>query len=541
MDEHKQQRRTARRRPESVGGPSARAATKPRSAAVPARSARSSSRTAGSERPAADAPAERPAVPGDVERAMSAFDAFLYRGDENPRTRSMLLAVCPLEGIPDRERVVATLERASRVITRLRQKVVAPPIPLVLPSWIVDPDFDLAYHVRFHRLQAPGSPQALLGLVQREAMRKLDESRPLWEITIVEGLNGEHSAVVLKISHAFADGVGAVKLFAEMFNAQPDVDLGPLPPAPVPEDVTPDDLMREALRRSPHGALEGAKLAGLLALGTSKFLLTNPKGTVKSARKILKSLEKVFGDLAEPSPLLRRRSLSRGAISFDVTVDALKKAGRAAGGSLNDAYLAGIGGALRRYHLALDSEVPELPLAMPVNLRRGHENDTGNYFGAMLFGLPLHVADPAERVAALRAIVQARRQEPAIAAPAWLAPLMARLPSELRATLASKLGSPDVQASNIVGSPVPVWFAGRRVTGAYAFGPVPNIAAMFTLQSFVGQCHVGITYDTAAIADPKLFAECLEAGFGEVLRLGGRGASITPPVLGRALRPKAAS
>lgn len=478
-------------------------------------------------------------VPADVERAMSAFDAFLYRSDENPRTRSLLIAVCPLEGIPDRERVVATIERASRVITRLRQKVVAPPIPFVLPSWIVDPDFDLAYHVRFHRLQPPGSPQALLGIVQREAMRKLDETRPLWEITIVEGLNGEHAAVVLKISHAFADGVGAIKLFAQMFHPEPDVDLGPMPPAPVPEDVTPDELLREALRRTPHGALEAAKLAGLLALGTSKFLVTNPKGSVKSARKLVKSFEKVFGDLTEPSPLLRGRSLSRGAISFDVAVDALKKSGKAADGSLNDAYLAGIAGALRRYHHALDADVHELPIAMPVNLRRGHESDTGNYFGAVLFGLPLHVEDPAERIAAIRAMVQARRQEPATAAPSWFAPLLARLPAEMRGALASKLGSPDVQASNIVGSPVPVYFAGRRVTGSYAFGPVPNIAAMFTLQSFVGQCHVGITFDPAAITDAKLFAECLESGFGEVLRLAGRTESITPPVLGRALRAKA--
>jgi diacylglycerol O-acyltransferase len=477
----------------------------------------------------------------DDEREMSAFDAWLFRGDENPRTRSMLIAVCPLQGTPDRERVVATLDRASRIIIRLRQKVVAPPIPMLLPAWIVDPDFDLSYHIRFHRLHAPGSPQALLGIVQREAMRKLDESRPLWEVTIVEGLNGDHAAVVLKISHAFADGVGALKLFAELFHASPDADLGPLPPTPVPEDVTPDDLLREALRRTPHATLQGAKLAGLVALGTSKFLVQNPSGSVQSVRKIVKSLERVFGDLAQPSPLLRGRSLSRGAISFDVAVADLKKAAKAAGGSLNDAYLAGIGGTLRRYHLAMDAEVPELPLAMPVNLRRGHEAATGNYFGAMLFGMPLHVEDPAERIAALRAIVQGRRQEPAIAAPAWLAPLMARLPTELRDGLAAKLGSPDIQASNIMGSPTPVYFAGCRVAGSYAFGPVPNIAAMFTLQSFVGTCNVGITYDPAAIVEPKLFAECLEAGFGEVLRLGHRRASITEPVLGRALRPKAAA
>ena len=128
-----------------------------------------------------------------------------------------------------------------------------------------------------------------------------------------------------------------------------------------------------------------------------------------------------------------------------------------------------------------------------------------------------------------------------MAAPAWLAPLLARLPTEMRGALSSKLGRPDVQASNIVGSPVPVYFAGKRVTGSYAFGPVPNIAAMFTLQSFVGQCHVGITYDTASITDAKLFAECLVDGFGEVLHLGGRGTSITTPVIGRALRARATS
>ena len=119
---------------------------------------------------------------------MSAFDAFLYRGDDDPHTRALFAVACVLDRNPGRQRFIDCFDRASRLIPRLRQRVVASLVPLFLPWWVVDPEFDLGFHLRFGRLPAPGSSLELLDAAQAEVTAPLDADRPLWEAVLLEGV-----------------------------------------------------------------------------------------------------------------------------------------------------------------------------------------------------------------------------------------------------------------------------------------------------------------------------------------------------------------
>ena len=148
------------------------------------------------------------------ERDMAAVDYLMYRGEMDPRTRSSIMSIEVLEEEPDWDRLRADLDRASRAVLRLRQRVVVPMLPITSPQWVVDPDFNLDYHLRRVRCPAPGTLRQLLDLAQSLYAGPLDMGRPLWEATLVEGLDadGGKAALLWKLSHAMTDGVGGMEM-----------------------------------------------------------------------------------------------------------------------------------------------------------------------------------------------------------------------------------------------------------------------------------------------------------------------------------------
>lgn len=474
-----------------------------------------------------------------ADREMTPFDTVLFRGDADPHTRALLSVAYVLDRAPTHETFVATFDRASRMILRMRQKVVAPPMPLFLPSWIVDADFDLEYHLRFGRLPAPGGPRELLEAVQAEVVKPLDAARPLWEAVLLEGFRGGKAAAIIKMSHAITDGVGAVKLFAALIDTERTPGNGDLPPEPIPEDVTPEELLERSLRRLPASALHVAKTRWRDVAGTVLRAAGAPRSTAAAVLDYFGSLRRVMAAQGEPSPLLAGRSLARRCLAFEMPLAHVKQAGRAVGATVNDIYLAGLAAALRRYHEALGEAVESVPIAIPVNLRREDAPAEGNYFGVILLAAPVAEPDPVERIRLIGEAVRSGRVEPATGAIGALAPVLARLPEDLRRSLAEATPKPDVQASNVPGPAVPIYLAGARVEKSYAFGPAPGSGAMFTMQSLAGTCFVGANVDTAAFTDPELLGRCLQQGFAETLKLGVGRPRVSKPVVGRGLEEEA--
>jgi hypothetical protein len=235
---------------------------------------------------------------------------------------------------------------------------------------------------------------------------------------------------------------------------------------------------------------------------------------------------------AEHSPLLRRRSLTSRSEAIDLELGDIRAAAKAAEGSINDAYLAAICGALRLYHHELGVPINALPMGIPVNLRAEADPAGGNRFAGVMIDAPLGISDPAARIQNIRAQMVKRRDEPAIDMISSVAPLLGLLPDPLLESVVGSLVSADVQASNVPMYPGDTFIAGGKVLRQYGLGPLPGVAMMAVLISHSGICTVTTRYDRASVRDDELWARCLLAGFNDVLALGGAGrgepATFTP-------------
>jgi len=461
-------------------------------------------------------------------REMSPFEALMWRAEHDPRLRSPMTVVDLLDRAPDWERLVAAHEWGTRLIPRARQRVVDPPLHLGAPVWAIDPDFDLQYHLRRARLPPPGTLAQVLEVAAQVAMTPFDRARPLWEALLLEGLEGGRAAYLFKIHHSVTDGLGGVQLLTLLHSRRrAPSPHKPLPPPPEPERISPLSALGSQLARRVLSAPQDASRLvgdGVAALGR---IAAQPVDSVGAAVRFSRSLQRVLAPPpVAPSPLLRERSLSWRFGALEVGVAALRAAGKAAGGTLGDAYIAALLGGFRLYHEHFGVRVDELPMAMPISLRRLDHPMGGNRFAGARLAAPVGEPDPAERIRLVHEFVIGARAEPAADALALLAPALNLVPTPLLTRwYTAQTGGLDLQASNVPGIPYPVYIAGARIDRMYPFGPLPGCAVMTALVSHVDTCCIGVNCDAAAVTDVDRFMDCLAGGLAEVLSLG----SSPPP------------
>lgn len=454
---------------------------------------------------------------------LSPLDQILHRGEANPRTRSGIMTLEILDCAPDWETFRAKFDRATRKVLRLRQKVVTPTLPTVAPRWVIDPDFNLDFHLRRIRVAEPGTFRQVLDLAEVAVQSPLDISRPLWTATLVEGLADDRAALMVHFSHAVTDGVGGVEMFANLYDLERDPPPQDVPPLPIPQDLSPNDLMRQGINRLPGtvaGRLRGAVFG---AAHVAAEVVRDPISRLGSVIEYAMSGARVMGPVADPSPVLRRRSLSSRSEAIDIEFGVLHRAAKAAGGSINDAYLAALCGALRFYHEAKGVPIETLPMAVPVSLRSDADPAGGNRFAGVNLAAPIGLSDPEIRIRNIRAQMTSKREERAIDMVGAVAPLIGLLPDTVLESMAGSIVNSDVQASNVPVYAGDTFIAGAKVLRQYGLGPLPGVAMMVVLISRAGYCTVTTRYDRAAITDPTLWARCLVSGFDEVLALGGEG------------------
>lgn len=457
-------------------------------------------------------------------REMNAIEAMMWRSEVNPQLRSTITSFAVLDRVPEWSRFVDACEWATRMAPRFRQKVVEPSLGLGTPRWVTDPDFDLHYHLR--RIRPAGGAtwrEALLNAEQL-AMTPFDRARPPWEVLLMEGLPDGRAALVTKLHHSTTDGLGATQLFGSLYSRQREHNPDkPQPAPPAPEWVRPSELLREQVGRDARSAPLGLA-SGVEMLGRA---LRDPVGRLREARAFAESVARVVADPGVAgSPLLRERSMKWRFLAFRMGFDDLRSAAKSVGGTINDAYLAGLLGAFRLYHAKLGCEIEAIPMSIPISVRKQDDPEGGNQFtGARLAG-PVDIVDPAERIAEIGAIVRNLRGEPALDAMGLVAPLVARLPGPVIGALSGQVtASNDLQASNVPGFREELFVAGASIEAIYGFGPLPGCAAMVGMTSHRELFCLGVNIDRAAFTDPELFARCIVDGFGEVLALadgGGR-------------------
>ncbi len=461
-------------------------------------------------------------------REMNALETLMWRIEDDPRLRSTISGIEILDCTPEWDRFVAAADWGTRMAPRFRQKVVEPALGIGNPCWANDPAFDLHYHVRRVRLPDGGGWPALFSAAEQIAMTPFDRARSPWESVLFEGLPDGRAAHMLKMHHSTTDGMGSVQLFSQLHSRTRAANpTKPQPPPPPPELLSPTVLLLEQLGRDLRA------IPGLLQYaGGALWALAHPFTTVSTVMRFASSMARVVADPdTTGSPLLLGRSLSWHFFALDVEFADLRAASKAAGASLNDAFVAALLGGFRLYHEALGHPVETIPMAIPISVRREGDAAGGNRIAGARFAGPVGIADPRQRMQAIGPLVRGLRSEPAIASMSILAPALARLPSALLgAVVGSMTKSNDLQASNVPGLREDLYLAGARIERIYAFGPLPGCASMITLNTHGSTCCIGANIDPAAITDTALFAKCLERGFAEVLSLHPGAAPPVPRI-----------
>jgi diacylglycerol O-acyltransferase / wax synthase len=456
--------------------------------------------------------------PVRFEERMSDGDALMWNIERDPLLRSTITVVWLTDRAPERARLERKVERATRTIPRLRQRVLPNPLALAPPRWDVDPYFDLTAHLSWHKAPGDGSLRALFDFAQPIAMRHFDRARPLWELAVVEGLAGGRAALVLKLHHSISDGMGLVRMteaLVERAREAPAV-AREAPEAPLPREWPQLALARDELRHEWRRQVGRMRRVGEGLVDAAR----RPLGAASDLRRALASLRRGLAPVGEPlSPLLRGRSLSVRFDAVRVPLAALRAAGKKADGTLNDAFVAAVCGGLRRYHEAHGKPVGELRMTMPVNVREGEDADrAGNQFAPARFAVPIAMPDPVERMRAIGARVKRERAEPLLGFLEGVAGVLNRLPTSLSVSLfGSMLKGIDFVTSNVPGPRREVFTAGAKMDEVYGFGPLSGAALSVTLFSYAGTCYLAASSDPAAVPDPDRLRDCLEAGFGEVI------------------------
>ena len=450
---------------------------------------------------------------------MRASDAFTWYMERDAALRSTIVVIDWLDRAPDWDLLTERIDRISRLMPSLRQHVVESPFGLTVPRWTYDPDFDLSWHLRRITAPPPGTRDTVLELARRSAMAAFDRARPLWEVTLVEGIEGGQAALIVKLHHSLSDGVGATRMLAIVADLQREpADLGEMPP--VPPCDTPDLL---AVITGTVGSMAGRAVSlawhgTAAAIPASVRCARDPIGSVCGAVGMARSVYRTAApNRSTLSPLMRERATTRRLAMIEVSLDALKKAAKIVDGTVNDAYLAGIAGGLRRYHERHGAAVDSLRALMPINLRSLQDADFGNRITLQRLIVPVGEPDPAARMRALHPVTLAAREEPSLSVTEAIAGALNTLPVGY---VGGILKHVDFVASNVPGAPIPVYLAGSKVTGMFAFGPTIGSSVNITLMSYNGTCDIGVNIDTAAVPDPDVLLDCFRESFAEITALG---------------------
>jgi diacylglycerol O-acyltransferase len=501
---------------------------------------------------------------------MNDAEAIMWAVESDPFLRTDFTNITLLASAPDPARLRAALEQAIQVFPPLRQRVARPPLGLAPPQWADDADFDLGYHLRRLSVPPPGELRQLLDLAAQLAAMPLDRARPLWELTVVEGLAGGRAAALQRLHHTLTDGVGGMKLLRSLLERTPPPDsvveaLAPLPPPdPVvwrhPEILSPADVAPRPLdrwydhfeRESSGGLMErvagglgdvggalayrlgqgmtaarkGWELASALPAATGDDLRFLAERARRTARSVADQVMVSGGPL---SPLMVGRSLARQFETDSFDLGLFRRAAQALGASRNAVFVAGVTGGLLAYHERMGAPCGALRMAIPVSLR-GNSGPGGavavspvggNRFAPARVVVPLGPKDPAKRVSAVSRTLAAVVAEPGLTMADGLAGLISLLPaSVLVPTLRAQARTVDFAASIVPGLRSGRFMAGAPVEASWPMGPRVGCAVNFTLLTCDDRLHLGINLDPAAVTDPATLMECLAESFGDLLEAG---------------------
>ncbi|MEC4019578.1 WS/DGAT/MGAT family O-acyltransferase [Streptomyces sp. H27-D2] len=456
---------------------------------------------------------------------MSAIDAgFYFVEDENVpmHVGSVLVFEGPAPSYGD---VIRLFVSKLAAVPRYRQRVMSLPLHLGRPVWVDDDHFQILYHVRHTAVPSPGGDDQLRNLAGRLFAQRLDLSKPLWEIWLVEGLEGGRWALISKVHHCMIDGIAGNDLMQALLDWREDAELPepqPWTPEPSPSaldlvaDGVRDVVMTPVKHLAAIPALAKRLRSGSEVLDISRALLSSLPGT---ARRLS---TRAAGSLnGRPGP--HRRWMWAKADLAEI-----KQVRKVTGGTVNDIILTAI---TRGFRDLLESrgELTEgqvVRTMVPVSVRsRGERKQLNNRVSAVLLNLPVSEPDPLKRVAAVREQMddlknsrQAAGADAITGMANFAAPTLLALGS--RTALRFPQQFLQTVTTNVPGPRVPLYLLGRRMAEMYPYVPIASTMRISVgIFSYLDRITFGINADFDGVPDIDVLANGIRAGFDELVEL----------------------
>ena len=461
---------------------------------------------------------------GHLDRLTSVDAGFLHMEEDGAHMHIGALAV--FEGpAPSIASFRAHIDARLPNLPRYRQRVQEMPFGTGRPVWVEDDRFRLDFHVRHTALPSPGTQRELLNLVDRVVGQRLDRTKPLWEMWLVEGLEDDRWAVIGKTHHAMVDGVSGVDLMSVLFDLSPDV----VNPEPPPWEPQPTPGTVDLLTTGAQGLVRNVVTLATQGVG----LALHPReafGTTVDKAVALAEAAKPLVDAAPRTPLNRKPGPHRLVAVVETQLADYKRVKAASGGAtVNDVVLAAVAGALGRFlsERGMDTADLELRACVPVSLRPDAKRGAlGNEIAIMNAPLPVGTKDPRTRLAKVRASMEDLKSSKQAEGAKVLTSLENALPPAILAR-ASRLGFSsrlyNLLVTNVPGPQLPIYLLGRELKELV---PLAFLAPEHTLaigiMSYNGAVTYGLIADADAVPDLDRLALHLREALDELVETVGQ-------------------
>lgn len=437
---------------------------------------------------------------------------------ERPNTPMHTAGVVIFEETIDFAKVFETLESRLVLVPRFTQRVVEVPLGLGYPFWAPDPSFDLSYHLRHAALPEPGDDETLCDYAARLISRPLDRTKPLWEIYIIDGLEGGRSAMVTKTHHAMVDGLSTMDLATVLFDFTPEV-AQPLPKKAEPATHLPSSLslIRESLGLQARSVLDAGNLIRAAAAAPRRTVRASIEAGGAALAAITSTLRPAGITPINVGPGLHRRyAIVRRSLQT------FKDIKNAATSTVNDAVLSVCADAIGRLFRARGeaTEGTSLRVMVPVSVRQEARKVLGNEITAVFCDLPIGKMKPADRLSVVHdQMKDVKRSKKAVGAE-LLVELGRWAPSTLHA-LAARVGARarlmNTIVSNVPGPQVPLYSCGVKMLEPYAVIPLARGQSLaIGVTSYNGGVFFGLNADRDSMPDLPQLARYLDESITEL-------------------------
>jgi diacylglycerol O-acyltransferase / wax synthase len=406
---------------------------------------------------------------------------------------------------PPLSRAVLAARLAERIhlVPRLRQRLEEPPLGIANPVWTDDVGFDLDWHLHQASLPDPGGESELGAFVGREFSHRLDRSRPLWQMTLIEGMQGGRQGLLMKLHHALVDGMAALGMAALILD--PSEQPLEIPPAEHEWEPREYDMRRHVARLATRPLSRAPRLMVDRMLRALDADPRRAAGEMRRATDVALELARTRPQ-APMTPLNRPISPNRRFATASGELMSVKLASRSAGATVNDALLAIVAGMLGRYLGARESAGATAPVRapvalVPVSVRGDSETgELGNRISTVFVDLPVHEPDLRARIETISAQTRELKESAAVRAGALMVGASGWAPPLLSGLLARAMGSVrafNLVVSNIPGPQQPFYLDGVRLIEVYPIVPLNPASQGLAvgIVSYDGRLYFGLLGD----------------------------------------------